>query len=195
MKKIVLILLLVNSFQSFGQKKYQIEKCTWTYTKPADYISRVDNFEKERKDGVEYIKSQQDSVTTSYDDRILFSIATIDSTNVILASYTNNDNIKNFTLKGYAEKVGKYLKENPKNDSPKIITTVKVSELAIDEIKFYIVSTTTNYTEQNYSYTSDFYIAEIQGKEFSIVAIYDNEIDKKKIKKSIVESTFELKKS
>ena len=67
---------------------------------------------------------------------------------------------------------------------------VKINEVIIDKKKFYLISKTTNYTEHNYSYTSDYYVTEIEGKEFSIVTIYDNEIDRQKIEKSITESTF-----
>lgn len=193
MKNILLILLLAIGFLSFGQNNYRIETQIWNYTKPFEYISRVDNFEKVRKTGEEYIKKQNDGTTLSTGDKILFSIAKSDSSqvNIVLASYKNNGNIERFTLKGYAEKLGEYFKVNPKNDNPKDIVTVKVSEITIDNTKFYLISKTTNYTEQNYSYTSDYYVTEIQGKEFSILAVYDNETDKRKIEKSILESTFE----
>ncbi|AFM02746.1 hypothetical protein Fleli_0257 [Bernardetia litoralis DSM 6794] len=194
MKNIILILLLAISFQSFGQNNYRIEKCIWNYSKPSEYISRVDNFEKDVKTGEEYIKKQkEDGVTVSTDDKILFSIAKTDSLqmNIVLASYKDNGNIERFTLKGYAEKLGEYFKVNPKNDDPKIIVTVNVNELLIDETKFYLIRKTINYTEQNYSYSSDYYVSEIQGKEFSIAVVYDNDADKLKIEKSILESTFE----
>lgn len=192
MKNIFLILILAISLQSFGQSNYRIEKCIWNYTKPSGYISRVDNFEKTIKTGQDYIEKQNDGTTNSTDDKILFSIAKTDSLqiNAVLASYKNNGNIERFSLKGYAEKLGEYLKVNPKNVDPKIIVSVKVSELEIDQKKFYLIRKTTNYTEQDYSYTSDYYVSEIEGKEFSIVAIYDNETDRKKIEKSILESTF-----
>ncbi|WP_338731378.1 hypothetical protein [Mangrovimonas cancribranchiae] len=193
MKNILLICLLAFSFNSFGQNSYRIENQIWNYIKPSEYISRVDNFEKDRKTGEEYVKKQNDGTTLSTDDKILFSIAKSDSTqiNIVLASYKGNGNIERFTLKGYAEKLGEYFKVNPKNDDPKIIVNVSVSEVVIDQTKFYLISKTTNYTEQNYSYTSDYYVSEIQGKEFSIAAVYDNETDKQKIEKSILESTFE----
>ncbi|MBR9847480.1 MAG: hypothetical protein GYB35_15865 [Algicola sp.] len=193
MKNILLILLLAFTFQSFGQNNYRIEKSIWNYTKPSEYISRVDNFEKDIKTGEDYVKKQNDGTTLSTDDKILVSVAKSDSIqmNLVLASYKNNGNIERFTLKGYAEKLGEYFKVNPKEDNPKNIVTVKVSQLTIDETKFYLISKTVNYTGQNYSYTSDYYVTEIQGKEFSIAAVYDNETDKQKIEKSILESTFE----
>ncbi len=193
MKNILLILILAISFQSFGQNNYRIESQIWNFTKPAEYISRVDNFEKDIKTGQDYIKKQNDGTTLSTNDKILFSIAKTDSLqmNIVLASYKDNGNIERFTLKGYAEKLGEYFKVNPKDDNPKNIVTVAVNELMIDETKFYLISKTTNYTEQNYSYTSDYYVSEIQGKEFSIAVVYDNETDKQKIEKSILGSTFE----
>jgi hypothetical protein len=194
MKNILFILLLAISFQSFGQKNYRIENCVWNYTKPSEYLSRIDNFEQTVKTAEEYFKKQKDEgIRMSIDDKILFSIAKTDSTqvNIVVASYMNNENIERYTLKGYAEKFGEHFKVNPKDDNPKNIISVKVSELIIDEMKFYLISKTTNFTEQNYSYTSDYYVSEIQGKEFSIAVIYDNEIDKQKIEKSILESTFE----
>lgn len=193
MKNTLLICLLAFGFNSFGQNNYSIEKSIWNYTKPSEYITRVDNFEKDIKTGEDYVKKQNDGTTLSTDDKILVSVAKSDSIqmNLVLASYKNNGNIKRFTLEGYAEKLGEYFKVNPKEDNPKNIVTVKVSQLTIDETKFYLISKTVNYTEQNYSYTSDYYVAEIQGKEFSIAAVYDNENDKQKIEKSILESTFE----
>ena len=193
MKNILLILLLAFSFQSFGQNNYRIEKCIWNYTKPSEYISRVDNFENDIKTGQDYVEKQNDGTTHSTDDKILFSIAKTDSLqmNIVFASYKDNGNIERFTLKGYAEKLGEYFKVNPKEDNPKNIVTVEVNELMIDQTKFYLISKTTNYTEQNYSYTSDYYVSEIQGKEFSIAVVYDNKTDKQKIEKSILESTFE----
>jgi hypothetical protein len=192
MKKILLILILAISYQSFGQNSYRIENRIWNYTKPSEYISRVDNFEKDIKTGQEYIKKQNDGTTLSTTDKILFSIAKTDSLqmNIVLASYKDNGNIERFTLKGYAETLGEYFKVNPKEDNPKNIVTVEVNELMIGGIKFYLISKTINYTEQNYYYTSDYYVSEIQGKEFSIAAIYDNATDKQKIEKSILESTF-----
>ena len=193
MKKILLILIIAISYQSFGQNSYRIENRIWNYTKPSEYISRVDNFEKDIKTGQEYVKKQNDGTTLSTTDKILFSISKTDSLqmNLVLASYKDNGNIERFTLKGYAETLGEYFKVNPKEDNPKNIVTVEVNELMIGGIKFYLISKTTNYTEQNYYYTSDYYVSEIQGKEFSIAAIYDNATDKQKIEKSILESTFE----
>lgn len=83
-----------------------------------------------------------------------------------------------------------YLKTNPKDDNPEHYTTVKLSEVNIDNITFQVISKTVNLSEQNYIYTSVMYIAEIQGKEFSITCIYDNEIDEEKIKKAIKNSNF-----
>lgn len=194
MKNIFLILLLAYSLQTFGQNKYRIENISWNYTKPKDYISREDNFEKMIKTGMEYIKKQkEDSVRISTDDKILFSIAKTDSVqmNMVYASYKNNGNIERFTLKGYAEKLGEYFKINPKNNNPKNIVTVLVNEIIIDQIKFYLIRKTINYSEHNYTYTADYYVSEIQGKEFSILTVYDNENDKQIIEKSILESKFE----
>ena len=142
MKNLVLILLLAISYQLLGQKNYRIEKCLWNYTQPTSYVSKVDNFENEIKTGQEYIKNQEDGTTFSNDDTILFSIAKSDTTqvNIALASYRNNGNIQRFTLKGYAEKLGEYFKVNPKNDNPKVLVSVEVSEITIDKKKFYLVS-------------------------------------------------------
>lgn len=188
-----MIFISVINFQSYGQKSYRIEKLLWNYTQPSGYISRVDNFEEEIQAGQEYIESQKDESTYSKDDKILFAVAKSDSAeiNIVLASCNNNGNIEKFGLKGYAQQLGEYLRENPKNDDLKKTVTVKVSEVTIDRIKFYLISKTTNFIENDYSFTSDYYVTEIQGKEFSIATIYDNETDKKKIEKSILESTFE----
>lgn len=193
MKNILLILTLAISLNSVGQNSYKIVKQIWNYTKPSDFISRIDNFEKAIKIGQEYVKNKKNELTLSTDDKILFSIAKNDSAlmNIALASYKNNLNIKRFTLKGYAEKLGGFLKENQKKEHPKAIVTLKVQELTIDKKKFYLLSKTTTYSEQHYTYTSDFYVSEIQGKEFSITVVCDNETDREKIKKSILESTFE----
>ncbi|MGJ8731874.1 MAG: hypothetical protein ACSHW4_01980 [Cellulophaga sp.] len=193
MRNFLLILLLAISLQSFGQKNYRIKKCIWSITPPAAYSARVDNFEKIVKAGETYIKKQKnDSVTLSTDDTVLFSLAKTDSVqmNIVLASYKNNESIEQYTLKGYAEILGEYLETHPKDNSPKNTVNVLVRELVIDKMKFYLIRKTTNYTVEKYSYTSDYYVAEIEGKEFSITAIYDNEFDKQKIEKAVLESTF-----
>jgi|GEM_PF-3327121 len=193
MRSILLIFISVFSFQSYGQKSYRIEKLLWNYTQPSEYISRVDNFEEEVKAGQEYIREEEDESTHSNDDKILFAIAKSDSAemNIVLASFKNNGNIEKFTLEGYAEQLGEYLKENPKNDELEKTVTVSVSDITIDKIRFYLIIKTTDFTKKDYSFTSDYYVTEVQGKEFSIADVYDNEIDKQKIKKSILESTFE----
>ena len=71
----------------------------------------------------------------------------------MIASYQGNENIKNYTLKGYAKALGAYFKESSKEDDPKNITTVKVSEVVIDKIKFYLISSTLTFTEKKYAYT------------------------------------------
>ena len=193
MRYILFILFVIFSFKSSGQKNYRIENTIWKFTQPSGYILKIDNFDKEIKIGEEYVKKLDDeNYTLSNDDKILLSIVKSDSSqvNMIFASYKNNNNIKKFTLKGTAEKLAEFFKVNPKDDNPKNNVFVKISEVIIDKKKFYLISKTTNYTEHNYSYTSDFYVTEIEGKEFSIVTIYDNEIDRQKIEKSITESTF-----
>ncbi len=191
MKKTLLILLIIINYPTFGQNKYRIEKCVWNITKPADYITRIDNFEEIIKLGEEYVEEKEE-LELANDSKTLFSIAKSDSSpiNMMIASYQGNENIKNYTLKGYAKALGAYFKESSKEDDPKNITTVKVSEVVIDKIKFYLISSTLTFTEKKYAYTSDYYVTEIQGKEFSIAVMYDNEIDKRKIEKSITESTF-----
>lgn len=193
MKNTCLILLLAFSLNAIGQKNYKIIETTWSYASPDGYIVRIDNFEQQIKTGQEYIKNKDDGNTISNDDKILLSIAKTDSLqmNMLFVSHKNNENIKRFTAKGYAERLGDYFKENPKNDNPNVNVSVTVSPLSIDSVEFYLIRKKVDYKEKNITYASDYYFANIDNRELSIVAIYDNDSDKAIIEQSILESRFE----
>ena len=96
MKRFFVIIIILFSHYLIGQKNYKINSSTWLYTAPINYISKIDNFEKERKKGEKYLKKEEKEVTFSTDDVILLSLQKKDSsTNVIFVTYKNNFNIKN----------------------------------------------------------------------------------------------------
>lgn len=104
MKKIYFLLFVLISTYSFSQKNYRIENCIWEFKQPTNYIVRIDNFEQAIKAGKEYLEKDE-IMSNSLDDKILFSIAKSENSpiNMIISNYQGNENIKNFTLKGYAK--------------------------------------------------------------------------------------------
>ena len=191
MKRFFVIIIILFSHYLIGQKNYKINSSTWLYTAPITYISKIDNFEKERKKGEKYLKKEEKEVTFSTDDVILLSLQKKDSsTNVIFVTYKNNFNIKNHTLNGYAQILKEILIRNGKNEYPNNESSVTVDEILIDKIKFNVIRQTIFFNDENYIGTKDFYIAEIDEKEFMIVVANVNEEDRKNVKNSILNSTF-----
>ena len=191
MKRFFVIIIILFSHYLIGQKNYKINSSTWLYTAPVNYISKIDNFEKERKKGEKYLKKEEKEVTFSTDDVILLSLQKKDSsTNVIFVTYKNNFNIKNHTLNGYAQILKEILIRNGKNEYPNNESSVTVDEILIDKIKFNVIRQTIFFNDENYIGTKDFYIAEIDEKEFMIVVANVNEEDRKNVKNSILNSTF-----
>ena len=191
MKRFFVIIIILFSHYLIGQKNYKINSSTWLYTAPINYISKIDNFEKERKKGEKYLKKEEKEVTFSTDDVILLSLQKKDSsTNVIFVTYKNNFNIKNHTLNGYAQILKEILIRNGKNEYPNNESSVTVDKILIDKIKFNVIRQTIFFNDENYIGTKDFYIAEIDEKEFMIVVANVNEEDRKNVKNSILNSTF-----
>ena len=191
MKRFFVIIIILFSHYLIGQKNYKINSSTWLYTAPINYISKIDNFEKERKKGEKYLKKEEKEVTFSTDDVILLSLQKKDSsTNVIFVTYKNNFNIKNHTLNGYAQILKEILIRNGKNEYPNNESSVTVDEILIDKIKFNVIRQTIFFNDDNYIGTKDFYISEIDEKEFMIVVANVNEEDRKNVKNSILNSTF-----
>ena len=138
-----------------------------------------------------YLKKEEKEVTFSTDDVILLSLQKKDSsTNVIFVTYKNNFNIKNHTLNGYAQILKEILIRNGKNEYPNNESSVTVDEILIDKIKFNVIRQTIFFNDENYIGTKDFYISEIDEKEFMIVVANVNEEDRKNVKNSILNSTF-----
>lgn len=191
MKRFFVIIIILFSHYLIGQKNYKINSSTWLYTAPINYISKIDNFEKERKKGEKYLKKEEKEVTFSTDDVILLSLQKKDSsTNVIFVTYKNNFNIKNHTLNGYAQILKEILIRNGKNEYPNNESSVTVDKILIDKIKFNVIRQTIFFNDENYIGTKDFYISEIDEKEFMIVVANVNEEDRKNVKNSILNSTF-----
>ncbi|MCX6319581.1 MAG: hypothetical protein NTW29_20050 [Bacteroidetes bacterium] len=189
-KPIILMSILLTGIVSFGQKTYKVDKAIWTYTKPENYRTRVDNFSSSMKKGDSIIKQNVTLSKQANDDNILISVAKSDSSdiNVIMADYKNNSNIKKFTLKGYISKLIEFMKYNYKKIGSD--ATIKTREVVIDKVKFSVIETKIFHKDKNFTYWTTMYIAELSNKEFSILATYDNEKDKKVIEQSILKSKF-----
>ncbi|WP_289064218.1 hypothetical protein [uncultured Zobellia sp.] len=190
MQNFIVIIFLLAISVSHAQKNYRIEDTIWTYEKPRGFITRSDNFERVIQTGTDHIKKTESK--SSNDDVILISIAKSDSSdvNMVLASYKNNINIKKFSLKEYAYKLGEYFKRNPSEENDEQNLSVEVVEQTIDNKLFYVIEREVTLVENNYSYISAYYVTEIDDKEFSIVMVSDNESDRRKIEKSILTSKF-----
>ncbi|WP_072995965.1 hypothetical protein [Pseudozobellia thermophila] len=190
MKNIIVLIFLLVISVSNAQKKYRVGETIWVYEKPTGFITRSDNFEKVIQTGEDYIEKTENRL--SNDDVVLTSIAKSDSSdiNMALASYKSNINIKKLSLKGYAYKLGEYFKRNPSEEYNELNLSVEVVEQTIDNKLFYVIEREVTLVENNYRYMSAYYVTEIDNKEFSIVMVCDNENDRRKIEKSILNSKF-----
>lgn len=193
MRSVILITFFLQAALSFGQKTYTINKVIWSYTKPENYKIRVDNFSSAISTGDSVIKQNITSSEQSNDEHILFAIAKSDSSdiNVILADYKNNSNIKKFTMQGYITKLVEFLKYNYEKLGSEV--SISTKEIFIDKIMFSVIETKIYHKENNYTYWTTMYIADLSTKEFSISATYDNEKDKKAIEESILRSKFVIR--
>ena len=193
MRTVILLTLLLQTILSFGQKTYKINKASWTYTIPANYKTRVDNFSTAINRGDSAIRENTIISEQANDDHILLSIAKSDSSdiNIILAAYQDNSNIKKFTMKGYITKFVEFMKYNYENQGSE--ADIKTKEILIDKIKFSVIESKIYHKEINYTYWTAMYIAELSNKEFSISVTYDNEKDKKAIEQSILKSKFVIR--
>jgi len=197
MNKIIGIIIVLIGFQSFSQKdlrkNYQIEKTIWKYEIPKDFNVKIDNFKKVVDVGNNYLEKNSIN-TVTYDDVILVSLAkTLDKNmNMLMVSYKpNNDNITQFTLKGYAEKMKEFFENGPNKNDSNIVEKVVIEEFKIDNVLFYNVKKNNKYLKEKYTYTSEFIVAEIDNREFGFVIVTDNDEDRKKLMNSILESKFE----
>lgn len=193
MRTLILLALLSQTIFSFGQKTYKVNKAIWTYIKPENYKTRVDNFSSSINKGDSVIRQNITLSEQPNDEHILFSIAKSDSSdiNVVLADYKDSSNIKKFTMKGYITKLVEFLKYNYEKLGSDV--NIKTKEILIDKIKFSVVETKIYHKENNYTYWTEMYIADLSGKEFSISVTYDNERDKKIIEQSILQSKFVIR--
>jgi len=189
----ILLTLLLQGIISFGQKTYEINKSIWTYTTPANYKIRIDNFSSAINKGDSVIRQNTTLSEQSNDEHILLSIGKSDSSdiNIILADYKDNSNIKKFTMKGYITQLVQFMKYNFEKLGSDVNITTK--EIFIDKIKFSVVETRIYHKENNYAYWTAMYIADLSNKEFSISVTYDNEKDKKAIEQSILKSKFVIR--
>ena len=189
-RPIILLSILLTGIISFGQKTYNVNKAIWTFTKPENYKTRVDNFSSSMKKGDSIIKQNVTLSKQSNDDNILFSIAKSDSSdiNIIMADYKNNSNIKKFTLKGYISKLVEFMKYNYEKIGSN--ATIKTRDVIIDKVKFSVIETKIYHKDKNFTYWTTMYITELSNKEFSISVTYDNAKDKKIIEQSILKSKF-----
>ena len=192
LSKKIIVIFLATIFTNviFSQKKIKIDKTTWTYTIPKGFEISNLGLENNIQRGENYIKKIPNHKSSS-DDVILLSLTKNDSSDInrVFASYTSNANIKKFTLDLYAKKLEQFFKKNIKNDTLKSKITVTLTQHHINDILFYCITKKTTINKK-YRFYSQFYVTEIDNKEFSIVAIFDNEIDKSLIINSILNSEF-----
>ena len=193
MRTVFLLTFLFLTILSFGQKTYKINKAAWTYTTPANYKARVDNFSSAINKGDSLIRQNTTGTEQSNDEYILLAAAKSDSSeiNVIMADYKDNSNIKQFTMKGYITQLVEFMKYNYEKLGSDVNITTK--EILIDKINFSVIETKIYHKKINYTYWTAMYIADLSNKEFSITVTYDNENDKKAIEQSILKSKFVIR--
>lgn len=189
MKKIYIILFFLSSIIGFSQNNYRIQNRIWTFEKPKNFVIKVDNFIDLVKTGEDFLEKDE-RLNLKVEETILLSIAQKDTTsnNLLIASFSNNNNIKRFSLSGYVDKMVEVFKEKYKELESEVNITKK--ELQISGVKFYVIENTINHKTKNYTYKTKMYIAEIENTEFNISCVIDNEVDENNMTKAIVESKF-----
>ncbi|MCX8525875.1 hypothetical protein OF897_18330 [Chryseobacterium formosus] len=189
MKKILIVATLILCNYLFAQKKYKIEQYVWSFDSPKDYIPKIDQFEKEIKAGTKYLEEKD--IKPSDDDVVLLTLEKKDKTsNIIMVSYRDNSSIDELTLGGYAELMKNSMLDVEKMQYPDDDVTMVVEDIVIDKINFKVIRETVVFKKDNHIGSKYFYIADIDGKEFMIVAASVNEKDRKLIDQSILTSTF-----
>ena len=190
MRSLLFPSILLTTITTFGQKIYKISNTKWTFAKPDNYKTRIDNFSSSMKKGDSIIKQNVTLAKQNNDDIILVSVAKSDSSdiNIIMADYKSNSNIKTFTMKGYILKLVEFLKYNYEKMGSN--ATISTKEVLIDKVRFSVIETKIYHKEKHFTYWTSMYITELSNKEFSISATYDNEKDKNIIGESILKSKF-----
>ena len=196
MKKIIVLIILFTGLLSCAQKdlrkNYEIEKTIWKYEIPKDFKIKIDNFKEIVDLGNEYFK--KDTINkVANDDVVLLSIVKSlnKNMNMLSVSYRPNDNITQFTIKGYAEKMKELFENTPNKNDPNIIEKVIIEKLNIDGKEFYNLKKITEYIKEKYTYTSEFIVTEIDKREFSFVLITDNLNIRAELMNSLINSEFE----
>ncbi|WP_312079470.1 hypothetical protein [Chryseobacterium sp.] len=85
------------------------------------------------------------------------------------------------------------LLKNANSEYPDGENVVTNEEMVIDKIKFNVVKQSSFFKEKNKLATKYFYIAEIDNREFMIVVVNTNEVDRANAVKSVLDSKFILK--
>ena len=164
---------------------------TWIYDIPDGFIVTNYGLDKAVESAEDYLEKSSEP-QSSNDDVMLLSLVRKDSSDInrVLVSYKSNSNIRNSSLREYAIKLGAFFEESAVDDTVQSETSVGVAEKYIDDILFYCITKKTTFLKNKYTYSSQYYVAEIDDKEFSIVAIFDNEKDRFNIVSSIIHSKF-----
>ena len=131
MKKIYIILFVLNSVIGFSQNNYRIQNRIWTFEKPKNFVIKVDNFIDLVKTGEDFLKKDE-RLNLKVEETILLSIAQKDTTsnNFLIASFSNSNNIKRFSLSGYVDKMVEVFKEKYKELESEVNITKKELQIS-----------------------------------------------------------------
>ena len=186
-KKYLIVLFILSITFGFSQNSYRIQNKIWKFEKPKNFVIKVDNFVDLVKTGEDFLKKDK-KFNLNVEETILISIVQKDTTsnNLLVANYSNNNNIKKFGLNGYVDKMVEFFKEKYKELGSEI--TITKNEIQISSVKFFVIENTINHKAQNYKYKTRMYFAEIENTEFNISCVTDNEIDEKNILTAIMNS-------
>lgn len=132
-------------------------------------------------------------LTKEFNSQIEFNICSIfkpeeSHVNKLNATYISNQNLKNLTLEIYAFSLVETFKKG--YNSGDFSAEVQLERKKIQDIPFYLIRSQIRHLESDYQYISDVYLTEINGKEFNVTLIYDNDEDKQTLEEIFYNSSF-----
>ena len=158
----------------FGQQTFQLDQSIWQYDVPLDF-----QLESKKNDSLNFSNSKQ--LISVYKNPS-------ESVNKLLVTYGESENMKKLTTEIYVFSLVDLYKKAYNNTEFK--AKVEMERKKISDRVFYLIRSTITHLESEYVYVSDYYISELNEKEFSVSITYDNDDDKFLLEQSFLNSRF-----
>ena len=157
-----------------GQQTFHLDQNIWEYEVPVDFQ-------------IESLKIDSLNVSNS---KQLISISKnpLEAVNKLSVTYGESENMKKLTTEIYVFSLVDLYKKAYNNKEFK--AKVEMERKKIANHIFYLIRSTITHIESEYVYVSDYYIAELNQKEFSVSITYDNDEDKFLLEESLLNSKF-----